>query len=303
MSIRNHHPRGGHLRIPGCTIVLTLLAAGVSFHPSLPGVLQYNGGLLHHASWELLTWQWVHWSPSHALWDIGAFAVLGTACELRSRPRFLACLGLATVTGALSLLWMPHGNLACRGLSGIDSALFALAATDSARAAWQRRDRVSLLLGSGALLAFGAKTAVELGTGQAIFADGGGMVVLTATHAAGAAAGGMAAFFPSAQLLATLREAFAHRSCILGVDNTFSSGTTTVLRPSVARPGPSRERPRPWKSTSTLSLPGLMSFAEPRLNTRPGNASVGRAIRMTGVTSRWTNRSPSIPGPTTPRSG
>lgn len=182
------------LPLPFCTVGLTILALVLSSHPWLPELLQYDALVpFRNAPWQLLTWQWVHWSASHAFWDIGTFAVLGAICERRNRHRFLTCLGLASLAGALSLLWIPPGVHACRGLSGIDSALFILATTDLILVAHATKDRRTLPLALIALLAFGLKTAFELTTGHAVFAEADAMTVLTATHAAGAIAGLLAA--------------------------------------------------------------------------------------------------------------
>ena len=73
-------------------------------------------------------WHLTHWSGEHLVWDVLAFAAAGIVCELHSRKRLAACLLLAGPAVTLTVVIARPGLTEFRGLSGIDCALYALAA-------------------------------------------------------------------------------------------------------------------------------------------------------------------------------
>jgi rhomboid family GlyGly-CTERM serine protease len=144
-------------------------------------------------SFGILTGHLAHWSWDHLVWDLVAFTGLSMAC-LRIRPgRFLICLGISAVVIPI-VVYVFHPALASyRGLSGIDSALFALFLTGlwrSPRAGSRSLGGARLLALAGGLL-FLLKTGYELATGQAVFVESSdaGFVPLPSAHLAGFLAG------------------------------------------------------------------------------------------------------------------
>jgi rhomboid family GlyGly-CTERM serine protease len=90
--------------------------------------LQFDGVAIRQGElWRLLTGNLVHWDRPHFWLDVIAFLVLGLLYERHLGWRF-PCLLLwtATIVGFAQLLWWPPNTL-CRGLSGVDSGLFAAA--------------------------------------------------------------------------------------------------------------------------------------------------------------------------------
>jgi hypothetical protein len=100
-----------------------------------------------------------------------ALLVLGAIAERRGRWGMLACVGASAAAISVGCLMLLPDVMIYRGLSGIDSALFAFAAValfiearrgDAALPAWS----IGL-----AMLAFLGKSVFELTTGRALFVD------------------------------------------------------------------------------------------------------------------------------------
>ncbi len=176
------------------------LVAGVGLLHCLPAavaLLEYRADA-DGQLWRLFTWHLVHWSNRHLLWDVLAFAILGTLAERQSRK--LACrtflLGAVAVSVTVRLAYpdLP----ACRGLSGVDCALFGLVWWQCLQTARRQHDRLRLatfiVVGASFLL----KTLYEVGFGHAVFA-GNGFVPLPLAHLVGFAVGALIA------LIATFR--------------------------------------------------------------------------------------------------
>ncbi|HKO54581.1 MAG TPA: rhomboid family intramembrane serine protease [Thermoanaerobaculia bacterium] len=175
------------------TLFLAALAAAATFLGNA-SALQYARGA---APWTLLTCHFTHWSTDQFLWGLAVFVPLGIACERRSRTRFLLALSGSAVAVPLLVGALAPSIGSYRGLSGLDSALFALLAC---MIAGERKsgDRATLLLILAAALGFGGKIAYELFTGSPMFASqlGHGIVPVPLAHAVGAVAGVVAAFAP-----------------------------------------------------------------------------------------------------------
>jgi rhomboid family GlyGly-CTERM serine protease len=143
-----------------------------------------------------MTGHWIHWSRGHLIWDVGAFLLLGLLCEARGRLRFAACvLGAAVCIPAAVFVLLPQMDR-YGGLSGIESALFALAAVDLVREQWNGMDGTAKALGIALGLGFACKIAWEMATGGAVFvADlGPGVAPVPVAHMAGAVVGIAVAF-------------------------------------------------------------------------------------------------------------
>jgi rhomboid family GlyGly-CTERM serine protease len=189
--------RLGGLAGGGLTLALAACAAIAWLVPGADGGLAYDRDALAAGElWRILTGHWVHWSRGQFLWNVGTFLVLGLVCEARGRLRFATCvLGAALAVPAAVFVLVPEMNH-YGGLSGIESALFALAAVDLIRERWSRMDRTAAVLGIALGLGFVCKIAWEMATGGAVFAGdlGPGVAPVPVAHMAGAAVGIVAAF-------------------------------------------------------------------------------------------------------------
>jgi rhomboid family GlyGly-CTERM serine protease len=156
-------------------VVLTLVALAAPFVNGSSLELQRGSFSLI----RLLTCHFTHWSYEQLAWDAFAFLILGIACERRDRAAFHATLLASAIAIPIAVLLFAPNVTAYRGLSGIDSALFALLLTHGAK-----RSRMVLLCA----VAFAAKIAFELTTGSAVFVSdmGADVVSVPIAHLAGA---------------------------------------------------------------------------------------------------------------------
>jgi len=185
-------PLFGMLHRCALCLGLSALALVVFLVPGAPDLLAYDrGALLSGEAWRLLSGHLVHWSSEHLIWDVAAFAVLGALCESRSRRRFVLCLtGAATLIPAF--LWIAQPAMErYAGLSGIDSALFALLGAQLLADEARRGGALAFGMGVAFALAFAFKIGFELALGQPLFAGnlGPGVSPTPLAHCAGAGVG------------------------------------------------------------------------------------------------------------------
>jgi rhomboid family GlyGly-CTERM serine protease len=170
-------------RIPCASLLLGALAAVIYSFPALAEALQYDrSAVLRGELWRIVTCHWTHWSLDHLLWDLAVFVGLGAACEQMDRCRYLVGLAAATILIPLSVVIFLPSLETYRGLSGLDSTLFALLVV-------LNLDK-RLSLGVGFFVAFLLKTAYELATGGTVFVSSPTDIVsVPLAHAVGAAVG------------------------------------------------------------------------------------------------------------------
>lgn len=179
-------------RLPGASLLLAALALGVFLMPGAAELLQYDRAAVAAGElWRLATCHWTHWDAGHLLWDMVVFALLGVVCEGRSRRRLWIALVLAALL-VPAAVWLCLPDMEhYRGLSGLDSALFALLAAEVLREKLREGKPLWALAVAAAALAFAGKISWELATGTAVFVDSAaaGMVPVPLAHLVGAACG------------------------------------------------------------------------------------------------------------------
>jgi rhomboid family GlyGly-CTERM serine protease len=125
---------------------------------------------LHREIWRLITGNLVHWSLEHFWLDVGAFLLLGILYEPPFKHlcgSFVAfVLAVAFAIGAAMLVLLPELQI-YRGLSGVDSGIFAAALV--LEAAHARHDRRRWFFLGPAALIFTAKLLFECMTGELFF--------------------------------------------------------------------------------------------------------------------------------------
>jgi rhomboid family GlyGly-CTERM serine protease len=114
--------------------------------------------------WRLLTGHLAHISVEHFFWDALMFITLGSLVEWQSRARWLGVTLGSAVAISAGLWWLRPDMMWYRGLSGIDSALFACI-----MAGWLRHAGMRRLLGGLGLILLLGKAGYEWQAGQAIF--------------------------------------------------------------------------------------------------------------------------------------
>ncbi|MBI2919837.1 MAG: rhombosortase [Planctomycetes bacterium] len=187
-------------RLPLATLALTATAVAASSAAAAGFFELTPAALAAGESWRLLTGHFTHFGAEHLLWDAAAFAFLGTLCERDSRPRFLAALALAALAIPAAILLVHPALPSYRGLSGLDSALFALltATIVRERAAEGGWGWVAVTCAVFAL--FLGKLVFELATGTAFFLqDDSAFVPVPLAHLVGAAAGLVAGCWTTGQ--------------------------------------------------------------------------------------------------------
>ena len=153
-------------QIPFITLLLALLAGALMLLPTpqkahlyvdLDAIEQgYFGGLL--------SGHWMHADLEHLVWNVAAFAILGSLLERHSRTLLLSSLAIGTLAiDALLLSPLSEIQRYC-GLSGVLNTLLGVALYLNWR---QTRSALVLLIGFLSIL----KIVIELGYGQSIFTD------------------------------------------------------------------------------------------------------------------------------------
>jgi rhomboid family GlyGly-CTERM serine protease len=195
---------------PWAAILLTLAAFAIHWSPAIQEALEHERGAVAAGEvHRILTCHWTHWSLDHLLWDALAFLALGALAESLSRARFLACLAVSALAIPLAVLALEPGIHVYRGLSGIDSALFAFAGFTILRDRLASGDRCLAAGIVAAFLGLGAKIAYEVLTGSTFFVDSASssMVPVPAAHVVGAVVGAACAGFSPRQLLSSVPSA------------------------------------------------------------------------------------------------
>ncbi len=183
-----------HHRFPFLTAALTALALAIWALPGASTALQFERCALAAGElWRAVTGHWTHWSTDHLIWDLIVFAVFGALVERHSRRRFVAI----AATSALAIsaaVWLFAPQLTqYRGLSGIDSALFAAFFARLLRDAWRERSLLEAIVPVLALLGFVVKSAYELTTGATLFvATTSAFTTVPLAHLVGAVVGAAA---------------------------------------------------------------------------------------------------------------
>jgi rhomboid family GlyGly-CTERM serine protease len=179
-------------RLPMITLTIAAVALLIGNMGFTAKLLQYDRVAIAAGEWwRAITGHLTHWSTDHLLWDVAVFATLGFLCEREGRRRFAGCTAASTVLITAGI-WFILPNLETyRGLSGIDSALFALLAGSFLRDAIAQR-RWNWVAGIAVPLAgFLGKTFFEIATGTTLFVDSAAanMVPIPLAHVIGACVG------------------------------------------------------------------------------------------------------------------
>lgn len=196
-----------HARQAPATLLLTLTALALFALPELGKQfeftftdLQWQGtsGSLGNL-WKMCSqwgiWlrvagsNWLHWSSSHLFWDVAMFYVVGSFCERRGRLLYLSAMAVSALAIPISVAMAAPELGTYRGLSGIDTALFALLSTQLFLAEIRRRDWSGSLLFGGMLLAMALKIGWELHCQGNLFVTGNDFVPVPLAHLVGAIIG------------------------------------------------------------------------------------------------------------------
>jgi rhomboid family GlyGly-CTERM serine protease len=157
------------------TIALTLLTLAGALIPGSSLELQRGG-----AAWRMATCHFTHFTYEQLAWDALAFLILGITCARRNRGAFQATLLASIIVVPIAVLAFAPNVTTYRGLSGIDSALFALLLTMESR-----RSRLVALCAAG----FVMKLIFEMTAGATVFVRASDFAPVPVAHLSGAMVG------------------------------------------------------------------------------------------------------------------
>jgi rhomboid family GlyGly-CTERM serine protease len=177
-------------QIPVKQIPVTIAVASVAVVAfAIPGVTESLQFDIEKAfcgeAWRIITGHLTHYGRSHLFWDLLMFVVLGAVCERRSGAFYGPALAMmAVVISAAIVICCPQIGV-YRGLSGLDTGLFAWFVTDQAVRSVRMREwtpaGIWLAMGGGLL----CKLGFEWATGSTLFVDSEGFMPLVQSHIAG----------------------------------------------------------------------------------------------------------------------
>ena len=171
------------LRSPLLLFLLPAALAGLAPGPA-ESLLLSTAAVDAGEVWRLWTGHWVHFTPTHAAWNLGVLLVVGAWLE-RVRPGLLVRFTLiAAPLLALAVLAFEPALVAYGGLSGLATALVVRLALDRATAGGVPWPWV------GVLVLVVVKLLAESAGAGALFAGlGDGVRPSAVAHAAGAVLG------------------------------------------------------------------------------------------------------------------
>lgn len=127
-TVQIDHEATGRAARPWATLGVTMLA-GLIFVTSAERGLIFDRGLIFQGQvWRIWTGHFVHFTPSHLLWDLAVFLPAGcwVECLWPSRTRWFYALAPAIISGAL--LMFDPALLRYAGLSGLAAGVMVLLA-------------------------------------------------------------------------------------------------------------------------------------------------------------------------------
>jgi len=172
--------------LAGCMACLAYCLPGVS------SILQYDRDRISSGEiWRLLTSHWAHWSAEHLLWDVVVFMILLALSFRINLKETGIVLGSASAVIPLGLYFLQPELICYRGLSGLDTALFAFVAVHLVKSLKQKGDRVGQVLVLMILAGLGLKIAFEAFVGEAFFVTrmAPNVIVVPLAHIIGAGIG------------------------------------------------------------------------------------------------------------------
>jgi rhomboid family GlyGly-CTERM serine protease len=154
------------------TVTLVTVAVILAVCPAVSRCLEYDRVLVCSGQiWRIFTCHLTHCNLDHLLWDALALGILGAMCERRSRMQYLLCLLVCSAAiSAAILAWQPE-MFRYRGLSGLDTGLFALLAVGLLNEKRREHDAMGLTVICLFILGLAGKIAFELATGSTVFVD------------------------------------------------------------------------------------------------------------------------------------
>lgn len=187
------------LRFPLLTVGVAFVVGALLAVPGLAPALELTRrAFLEAQLWRVWTGHLVHFGNSHGTWDLAVWLLLGSAIESgwtgrpyvgrRSLARLLAAGGAAI--SVMVLILQPEVER-YRGLSGLDTLLFAWIAGTQLQRGREGSQPIRTWLSAAALLGLVVKIGYECAQGSMLFVDasGGAFAPVPLAHLVGACCG------------------------------------------------------------------------------------------------------------------
>jgi rhomboid family GlyGly-CTERM serine protease len=181
---RNQNETAGYFI--GIPLALVFLSILIFSSPALTSLLQYDLTAIKQGEiWRLLTGHFTHWNFEHLFYDVLMFAVFGTYCYKENRKVFfIIIISVPLITSTAIMLFDPE-MLCYRGLSGIDTGLFAYTAVTILKKAKQNHENLILSVSVIMLVLLIGKSIFELCTGTTVFVSNEGFTPAPVAHLTG----------------------------------------------------------------------------------------------------------------------
>ncbi len=156
----------GSAALPWLTGLVAVIAAGLwlLLGPAPEALVFDRSAIADGELWRLVTGHLVHSDGTHALWDIGALALIGYLMAGQGWRREAIAFGVGVLAVNLGLWWGLPGLERYCGLSGVLNTLMVVALADL----W-RRFRQPVFPAVGLLLTL--KLGVEMAMGQSVLIE------------------------------------------------------------------------------------------------------------------------------------
>ena len=138
---------------------------------------------------QLLGCHLLHWSAEHLFWDLAMFCILGGLCERWWPKQYYITVAISALMIPLLIMVFQPNISSYRGLSGIDTAIFSLMATNVCFASLRRSDWSQAMLFGTLLMSLAGKVAYEFVTGDLLFVSDLNFIPLPLAHLIGGIVG------------------------------------------------------------------------------------------------------------------
>jgi len=165
---------------------LLLTVVCLYFIPGTGKLLELNRELVMHGEvWRLVTGHFVHCSLNHLFWDAAAFVVLLGVGQYKDFKGFTMTGIIAVPVISLAVLLLCPEIEIYRGLSGLDTALYAYLVLYCLYDAIKDQNRKSTVLFLLLLTGLLVKNIWEVCTGNVLFCNTDGFVPVPIAHLVG----------------------------------------------------------------------------------------------------------------------
>jgi len=173
-------------------ITLTIAAISIlSFlFPAITGAMELDTttNLLSQIP-QLFSCHMLHWSLDHLSWDLMMFVLVGAICERRNRVGYAMVLLLSAILIPVFVANMDSSLSSYRGLSGLDTGIFAFAAILLIEEAFKERNWQSVFMYGALFLGMLGKIVCELTFGGTLFVESSNFSPVPIAHIVGAVVG------------------------------------------------------------------------------------------------------------------